>query len=314
MQPIKTFLYLDEYRMYSISSQIFGGLTEYLIDYEAATTEENETQRAPFGSGRVMADILKSESGTQEKKYLHDYSYTLFEQHLREQEKVTSVSEHNNIDRLEEVSFIEVRAQAVFNDMSIIKATLNGFNSLGEALAYVTSFSELQDLRQRLDELGDSTGDRNERARLRQRRKALENPTTLAEAKGLQQDPKLLDNLEFILDYGFKDQFEVKMVSGEHTFSADLKREYLREREDLLIRKYSRFSEKTFVLLGTIAQSASDAATNDVQDGNVDDAEPGHVREAVMGMVEALFNMEQTLSGKLPNEIIVDPIALYCEI
>jgi hypothetical protein len=30
MDNIKSFIYLDEYKMYSISSQLFEGLTEYI--------------------------------------------------------------------------------------------------------------------------------------------------------------------------------------------------------------------------------------------------------------------------------------------
>ena len=33
-----------------------------------------------------------------------------------------------------------------------------------------------------------------------------------------------------------------------------------------------------------------------------------------MNMVEALFTVESTFSGKLANEIIIDPIAIYREI
>lgn len=34
MSGIKNFIYLDEYKMYSISSQIFEGITEYLVDHK----------------------------------------------------------------------------------------------------------------------------------------------------------------------------------------------------------------------------------------------------------------------------------------
>ena len=67
MQTIKNFIYLDEYKMYSISSQIFEGITEYLIDYQETKREEEEKQKGLIGSGKIMADILKSESGTEEK-------------------------------------------------------------------------------------------------------------------------------------------------------------------------------------------------------------------------------------------------------
>lgn len=70
MQKIKSFIYLDEYKMYSISSQIFEGITESLTRFQGSTTEKKEEQKGPIASGQVMADILKFESGTQEKNAL----------------------------------------------------------------------------------------------------------------------------------------------------------------------------------------------------------------------------------------------------
>ena len=67
MEKIKSFIYLDEYKMYSISAQMSGGITDYLMSHQKSTTEEAEEQKGPVSSGRVVADILKSESGIQEK-------------------------------------------------------------------------------------------------------------------------------------------------------------------------------------------------------------------------------------------------------
>lgn len=314
---IKSFLYLDEYKMYSISSQLFGGLTEYLIGYQGTQNEEAETQRGPIGSGRVMADILKSESRTQEKKYLHDYSYTLFEQHLKEENKVHSVSVVNimeTIQCIEQVGFVEVRAKAVFNDMNAIKDTIEGFNDLGEALAFITNFEELNGVRQQMETLVKSTSDRNQKAQLTQRLKSLQNIKNLAHSAGLRQDPDLIEKLGYLLTYGFQDQFEVQMTTGGYTFSANLKREHLREDEHLLVRKYSRFPEKQFVLFGTIAQSPNRTVDSDDEREAAEDEDPQHLKKAIMRMVEALSAMEHSFSGKLANEIIIDPIALYHEI
>lgn len=63
MQKIKSFIYLDEYKMYSISSQIFEGITDSLVNYQESTTGQTEKQKGPIDSGRIMGDILKSESG-----------------------------------------------------------------------------------------------------------------------------------------------------------------------------------------------------------------------------------------------------------
>ena len=318
MQAIKSFLYLDEYKMYSMSSQIFGGLTEYLTDYYGTKKEEEERQAGPFGSGRVMADILTSESSTQERKYLHDYSYSLFENGLKEREKAHSVSSRNideTITRINDVSFVEVKAKAVFNDMDAIRSTIAKFNELGEALAYVTNFQEIDDARQQLESSAGSITDRNERARLKQRQTALGNLENIAKTHGLHLDPTMLKELVLLLEYGFQDQFEIRMPIGQYTFSANLKREYLREHEHLLVRKYSRFPEKEFVLFGTIAQSPTTSPEIDSDDDKESvDNDPQNVKEAIMIIVEKLYGMESSFSGKLVNEIIIDPIALYREI
>lgn len=317
MQAIKSFLYLDEYKMYSISSQVFEGLTEYSLDYRETTNEEQERQSGPIGSGRVLANILKSESRSEEKRYLHDYSYTLFESHLEEQCKVQAICADNvseTMDRVEHLAFVKVRAPAVFNDMKMLKGVMEGFNDLGEALAYVTSLQERSDVREKLAEFGSSTKNRNERADIQKRLKELDDIKTLASSQGLRQDPKFLEKLAFLLDFGFRDQFEVRMITEPYAFSANLKREYLREDEHLLIRKYSRLPEKMFVLFGTIAQDPKKPEVESSESGSSEVAAADHIKEAVMRIVEALSGVEQSFSGKLENEIIIDPIALYREI
>ena len=89
MEAIKNLIYLDEYKMYSISSQLFGGLTEHVINVEHSADEKDERQSGPFGSGRMLANILKSGSSVEERRFLHDFSYTLFETALYGEGKVT---------------------------------------------------------------------------------------------------------------------------------------------------------------------------------------------------------------------------------
>ena len=320
MQAIRSFLYLDDYRMYSISSQIFEGITEYLIDFHGTTEEESEQQRGPIGSGRVMADILKSESTTQERKYLHDYSYNLFEGHLSELGKVLTVSEQTldeNLDKIDSFDFIKVKGKAIFNDMNIIKSTIADFNKIGRALAYVGSLEEINALQRHLEKLTESTRDRNEKTRLRQRIKQLNNIDNLAKEKGLYQDPKFLEYLEFLLNYGFQDQFELQVPVGRSTFSANLNRDYLREREDILVRRYSRFSEKEFVLFGMIAQGSASSPVNErgrKEEEFVGESETPQMKEVIMQIVASLSEVETSLSGKLENEIVIDPIAIYREV
>ena len=315
MKKIKSFIYLDEYKMYSISSQIFEGITESLMSYQGSTTKKGEEQKGEFGSGRIMADILKSESGTQEKKFLHDYSYKLFEDYLKESEKILNLSAENidqKIEQIEDAGFVAVRGKAVFNDMNIIKSTLENYKPLVEALAYITSFEELKGARQQLETEIEVTKDRNQKAKLKQQLKGLTNIKNLVSDQELYQYPDFLEKLTFVLDYGFQDQFVVQMPIEQYTFSAECKREDFRESEHLLIRKYSRFTEKEFVLVGTITQSSRELINR--EDDTKAPHEPEHMKKAIMNIVEALFAMESSFSGKLVNEIIVDPIAIYLEI
>ena len=124
-------------------------------------------------------------------------------------------------------------------------------------------------------------------------------------------DDNYLKNLAFVLNYAFRDQFVVQMSIEGYTFSADCKRKDLREDEHLLVRKYSRLAEKEFVLVGTITQSSSRPVEHKEADETY---EPQHLKEVIMSLAENLSVMESEFFGKLANEIIVDPIALYWEI
>ena len=146
MNKIRSFVYLDEYKMYSISSQIFEGLTEYVVDYSLEGEEEKEEQRGRVGSGRVLADIIRKEAGTEEKKFLHDYSYTLFEKKLIEDQKVIVINPDSIAERINEISnhdLIKVSGKVIFNDMGLIIEKIKNFNEFGESLTYVTNYEEI---------------------------------------------------------------------------------------------------------------------------------------------------------------------------
>ena len=205
-----------------------------------------------------------------------------------------------------------MKGKVVFNDMQMIKSTIKDFNKIGKALAYITNFEKMEEVRNQFEKVVENTKDRNEKAKLRQRLKNTTNIEKLAKDQGLKQDNDFLEELSIVLDYGFQDQFMVQMLIGPYKFSADCRRDDFRENEHLLVRKYSRLAEKEFVIVGTIAQSSN--KTIDYQEVDDEDSEPQHLKEVVMNLVEALSVMESAFSGKLANEIIIDPIAIYREI
>ena len=254
VNSIKSFIYLDEYKMYSISSQIFEGLTEYVVDYSVEGREEKEEQEGRIGSGRVLADIIRKEAGTEERKFLHDYSYTLFEKKLIEDQKVIVIDRDNIGEKISEISnhdFIKVSGKVIFNDMGLIVEKIKNFNEIGESITYVTNYSEIMKQQVDVKSIITEIKDRNKRSVTKRRVKNNIDVKKLAEDIGLRIDPKFLENLAFMLDYGYKDQFEVQIPIGTGDgeteiiiFNSILKRKFLKDKEDILVKKYSRNSEK----------------------------------------------------------------------
>lgn len=313
MKAIRNFIYLDEYKMYSLSSQVFEGITEYLIDYKRQAEEEQQGQKGPLGSGRIMADIIRRGSGTQEKRFLHDYSYHLFEEHLSEQGKVVCLDAKSSgslADSLSSRSFVRITSKATLNDIKSLMETIKNFNKLGEAFAYVTNIKAIEEVKAQLELAQSNIKDRNQRAALQQKLRSLTNIPKLAKEKGLQQDQTFLDDLSLLFTYGFQDQLEARMEIRDTIFSANLKRDCLRESEALLIRKYSRTTEKEFVMFGTVTQSSGSPPADD----SGEEQQYASIKEALMALVIKLSIIEGSFTGRLPNEVIIDPIALYTEL
>ncbi|MFC0349510.1 DUF6414 family protein [Undibacterium danionis] len=307
---IKSFIYLDEQKMYSLSSQIFEGITDYILNEQSSITEETETQKGPVASGKILADVIKSSLKSTEKKFLHDYSYSIFEKHLTDEQKVLVVDEKNGFDskiksEMNKFSFIKVKSKAVFNDINEITDLFGNFNQRGEAIAHVTAFSRINEINTELA----SIQSKEQRTQLQSELKMLTNTPELAKKSNLYQDKKFLDNLTLLTKYGFSDQFEVQQSLDEILFSSSLRRELLREKEDILIKKYSRRTEREIVVFGIISQGITNV-TNTPR--NIET--PKNMKEGLINMIEHLANVEISISGKQENEIVIDPIAVYIEI
>ena len=119
--------------------------------------------------------------------------------------------------------------------------------------------------------------------------------------------------IEFrLIKYGFSDQFEIQQSSGEFIFSSCLKKEFLREHEELLVKKYSRKTEKEVVVFGIISQTFS----SEKLESNLDlksNTDP-NMKAGLINLVNAVTDIEHSISGKQENEIVIDPIAAYFEL
>lgn len=325
MKNLRSFIYLDNYKMYSISSQLFEGLTEYILKTETKSKKESESQVGPIFSGKILADIIEKNTNETEKKFLHDYSYNLFEDALQSEGKVLEINNGNvseKISKIGEYSFVKISGNVVFNDLKIIEDTIKNFNNIGEAFGYVTQKEiydkELENLKDTLNNIKD----KNEKSRAAGIYKSKLDFKKVLKEMGLNLDEDFLKHLTYILDYGYNQQFEVQVpltaTSEEFfLFSAQLKRENLKDDEKSIIKKYSRETEKEFKLFGIVTQSLTAESKKSILQqirDKQDDSDRTNMKEALMNMISLLTNLETTFTGKMNYEYIIDPIALYIEI
>lgn len=318
-KKIKSFQYLDTDKMYSISSQIFEGLTDYVLSSKQKSTEESNTQKGrEWGSGRILADIIEESATTTEKRFLHDYSYNLFEDALVRAQRVIELDETNiaeNITNINDKSFVRITGKALFNDTNRVVKSLTNFNEFGYAVWYMTQGKDLVKAYKENKASANKIVDRNKKAATLSHIDGIVNFKELIEEAGLYIDPEHLHNMAYLLDYGYEGQFEIQLPlyleDSAYLFSAQLKRGMLKEEEALLIRKFSRETEKEFTVFGILTQSRGVSEKLDSYRKTDSDQT---LKQALMNFVSTLTKLEDTFTGKLEHEYVIDPIAVYIEL
>ena len=315
---IKNFLYLDSDKVDSFATQVFDGLPEYILNKKVLVTAANCETIESSNRTKAYGDILLDSSSPTEREFLHDQAYNLLESKLIDDDKVlqtASLDSENFSPELintQKTPFIKVRGKVKFNDINSLTHTLENFNEFGKAITYISTHDEILKIQTDLNLLKSQTSDRNEISKLERKARELEKIDKIAQERNLYQDKKFSDALNFLLQYGFQDQFEVQIQHSKSlVVCADLKRNKLKEDEDLILRKYSRFSEVDFTLFGVITQFGRSQLELENQVDLSLDFES--TKDVLINMVDHLTIIENRFTGRSPHEVIIDPVALYTE-
>ena len=288
---IRNFLYLDSQKLRSVSSQLFEGVTDYVLHNQQERTEVSEQQRGPIASGRVLGDIFSKEKSSSEMRFLEDYAYSIFEERMTELELIedsllSSFSVNSN------KAFFKVTESLQINDVAATIRLIENFNELGEAL-----------LRLSLMPTNGLTGGGAQMSDHEVKKLAANN--------GLRIDEKLLKSVRKIISFGLNEVLEASVVTHNHLFTAPLKREFLRETADMILYKFSRVTQLKFTLLGMVTQRGNIAEPQD-QLSDVKDAEG--VKMAMRTLSRHMRTVEQSFLGPLSTELVIDPIAIYATV
>ncbi|MDY4299412.1 hypothetical protein SO486_05300 [Pseudomonas salmasensis] len=310
---MRNFLYLDEYKMYSLSSQLFEGVTDYILHESKTQKADNETQKGPVASGRVIAEIIETTSASIEKKFLHDYAYSIFEDKLSSSEKLTNVDSRATFQELNpEISgnkFVRITARAQFLDSKDVVKTLDTLVDMQDSISIISNNDIRLEIIERLNELGENKNAKLSSGPLRAELSRLsksQRPTDEVANEKIHYK-----HLSTILAHGFKSRLDISMQLSDCVVSADLKRKCLKDDEDFTFKTYSRVSNVELVILGIITQ---------YRPIGFDDSNPLHdsdsesMRDILRNSANAIHGLERQFTSGEGNEIVLDPIAVYLEL
>lgn len=308
---IKSFIYLDEYKLASLSSQLFEGMTDYILKSAVDTHTESATQKDSYWKGSKMGDAITAGNTSEEKRYLHDFAYTMFEKELFDRDKIYEITEQDTLETLSSKRIIKITGKAIFDDYQAIIDTLSNFNSIGEAIAYCSLTTEGQDLKSLFDSCPQPK-DRNAKAKTKITQKVIQQKwREMLEIAGLRLEDEKINSLLTLLRFSFRGQMAFRIIQQKTDIVAlaNLNKTYLRDPIEILIPRFSRKTEATLSLIGIVTQSGQDKAeyVPSLIDGE-------KMKPSVQNVISQLGDMEETFTGRLANELVVEPIAIYHEL
>jgi hypothetical protein len=283
---VRNFIYLDSAKLRSLSSQIFEGVTDAIIQTEQSEKSDKEEQKGPLNSGKLLADIYTQSQSSSQMRFLEDHAYSIFEKKVLSDNIALEYSDDVSSETIGDFPLVLVTGTLKFNDMAAIENIVGRFNDYGSALFRVINNEEAVTRKWGAAEI-----------------------KSRAMQSNLIQDKNFLDALKEVVHFGYSGVAEAEIQCGSHNFSAPLKRESLREKEQFIVHKYSRRSQITFKMLGIVTQIGG-GARSEVPDVKDQDG----IKNALRVLIDHMAEVEGTFSRPGSSEIILDPLAIYSEI
>lgn len=284
---IRNFIYLNNEKLRSLSSQIFEGFTESVISNLTETTTSETSQKGPINSGRLVADIFTNGSASASNQYLYDHAYALLEAELFGRNMINDLStEQRDTSR----TLVKAKGKLRLNDLSKTAELVKDFNNLGLALWRTQNIPMLP--------TGESIPTDSQ-------------SKVQATKEGLQFNEKAADAMAKVMSFSFGNLLEVILQEREFEVSSPLDRAHLRESVDSIVHKYSRSPDHEFSLIG-FATRENGASPVEGEPPEVKDTDT--LRSAMRTLSRHIEKIEETYTSIGSKEIVVDPIAIYIEV
>ncbi|WP_028304423.1 DUF6414 family protein [Oceanospirillum maris] len=314
---IKSFIYLDNDKMFSLSSQIFEGVTEYVLNEESIGRDDSgtNTKKELGGSSKVIADVMRESKVSSEKKYLHDYSMTLFEKEMHESGKVLTIDSETDMEEASEIlsdySFVKIKSKAKFIDFAELYELMKNYRNLAVDIANASHRELIAEKKIEFEKLKNKPKKNSDDKKLISRIEKQGVAAIVHESlHGERLSEDFLNGLSGMIEFGFDKQLMLTQEISGVKFSTVLNRDCLRETYKSVLSKYARKTGKDVVVFGMVSQGLGESQ----KIKKLDKPDLSNLRAAVDNFSEHMFNIDCSISGKAESEVVIDPIAIYFEL
>ena len=268
---IRDFVYVDRERLYSLYSQVFGGVAELIVQ----STLDNSTQTdSPSTMRRMLKPTLENQVA--ESSLRTENTILLDDIYNRLEEKIQTiiiepkdVNAENYLEKLQNTFLIKVRGQAEIEDYDRAKQFTEKFNEICDTIAYASLFQTdtmriLRDAPENIEnvkkELKTAQGARKKELQDVVRQfENLDSPDRItrlfAKELGLRQDDQFLSNMAGWFDFFYQDGFEITIIpieAQEVVYRGVLEKENLRLTPKYLRSLFGGFVSAEWVIVGQV--------------------------------------------------------------
>jgi hypothetical protein len=295
------------------------GVTDFVLKEARRASSDVEEQEGPVNSGKKMAEIIESTSSSFEKKFLHDYAYSIFEAKLLEEDKIKEFCSSASFGDFDlgdgGARIVKIKAKAKLIDAAATVRSLETLVDMQQCLSILSANDERAALISELLEI--QAGSKSQKtSHLLAELARLSKPQIAKEI--IANDKLHYENMAKTLSYGYKSRLDVFMQLSDCVVSADLKRVCLKDEEDFIVKTYSRVSDVDLVLVGILTRvrpapiGENDSGTDSIDAEHLMDSD--NMNEILMRASQALHGLEKMFTQLDSNQVILDPIAVYVDL
>lgn len=257
---VKDFIYLDVERLYSLSSQIFGGVIQQIEHVSQSGSGSADTVKGRFGGGEAAESRAMELRQRTENRVLYDAMYDKLERALAGTIiDLGTVPPEEIGDVLRAAPYVQAQGAAEIEDYERVGEFMNNFNRMSEIIAYA-ALASTDDASTNVAG-SESMTTRTGKGKKRKRPPREKPETILARELGMSQDPKILENLKFFGDFFGRGAFDITVLleqqpSGPLAVRARANREWLRQSPETLRSLYGGVSEWAWTVVGQVTYAS----------------------------------------------------------